>query len=1011
MKKLLGVFLFLYAGFLYAADPIVYSRCPRSDHEVTVTRDITVDGVTSPVTKTFTGIDSLDVLPDVTFFYTEFNAPCDLVFRKADGAEKIIRNCTATSTPGDACAALDPTVSFDAKKITYAVFKGDLRPQYKSFLQKMFDGKAGSGKISPKVELGFSILIGEGSHICTYDIASETDTCMPYVKGVFDSGPTYLSNGRIAFTSTRDGHESTISFPKFVSRKGNRIYTMDQNFQNILMNSHYSLSLEQGPIQLKNGRIAFSSWQISMQGPRKHDNGAGTDTLDNLFHIWVQDPDGANSFPIYGQHSGDHTASYFGASHDAAHFLGQTADERIWTADYYRANNNGLGFITGFMQEPDGQEGKNPFFVKSRGDWYVPNDAMVFAKWATNSDGPSKYMPDPQMEFMGYQGKQPWAGKLGHPSGYTDNRLMVVWGRGHCTIAGNKGVFTQQKLPLSPEVISGAGSGAVISMTTELRNLGVDSPGCDLGVYVSTKTENGSAKSYHPSDLELIVDSTEWHEIMPRAVVPYSAIYGVDKPAVIEPASTLVDHPKLPAGTPYGMLGAASLTDRETHPRYGITVNLADKNDKKMYFYNAYKQWNLQGTDTIDYKDEDIAGIRILGVLPNRGHKPYNQITNVAGERLRILGEIPVKNVDVDEKLIIDPSGNIDTSFLVKMPADVPFILQAIDKEGRTLNTDKVWQALKPGEMRTCGGCHVHARKTRIDFNQSFASTEGYVIPEIGRGTVPLIDGTSIPGYGWAIDMAEDIKPIFDEHCISCHGHNNPAAKLNLAATENVNSLYSSNASSLTWRCLVRDYTGQVCGNDPVVNNRYIPPQLTKYMRAFNALGSLLYWKAANKRTDNRTDDQVSDDIDFGADHPTNITPYQLKVISRWIDTGAGSGPQEKRDTQKPTLNIVATESNNAITGLKVGVTDLGSGADVNSASLTIAGNSVDISLVNDGVTEIPLTLPISDLNTELIFRISDLEGNETRQTLTVGFLLNVSTPTPDPDPIPDPVPDPDSEP
>jgi hypothetical protein len=50
---------------------------------------------------------------------------------------------------------------------------------------------------------------------------------------------------------------------------------------------------------------------------------------------------------------------------------------------------------------------------------------------------------------------------------------------------------------------------------------------------------------------------------------------------------------------------------------------------------------------------------------------------------------------------------------------------------------------------------------------------------------------------------------------------------------------------------------------------------------------SLLYWKAANQRTDGRTDDTYNNDIDFGADHPTGITPTELKVIGDWLDSGA----------------------------------------------------------------------------------------------------------------------------
>ena len=54
---------------------------------------------------------------------------------------------------------------------------------------------------------------------------------------------------------------------------------------------------------------------------------------------------------------------------------------------------------------------------------------------------------------------------------------------------------------------------------------------------------------------------------------------------------------------------------------------------------------------------------------------------------------------------------------------------------------------------------------------------------------------------------------------------------------------------------------------------------------------SLLYWKAANQRTDGRSDSTYDDDIDFGADHPTGVTEEELAIIAAWLDSGATSVP------------------------------------------------------------------------------------------------------------------------
>ena len=72
-----------------------------------------------------------------------------------------------------------------------------------------------------------------------------------------------------------------------------------------------------------------------------------------------------------------------------------------------------------------------------------------------------------------------------------------------------------------------------------------------------------------------------------------------------------------------------------------------------------------------------------------------------------------------------DPDGNPDTSFLAKIPADVGFTFQTLDKHGMVLNMAQTWHQVRPGEVRVdCGGCHAHSQKPTD-------------VREDGRGTAP----------------------------------------------------------------------------------------------------------------------------------------------------------------------------------------------------------------------------------------------------------------------------------
>ncbi|MCP5252021.1 MAG: hypothetical protein H6939_09955 [Burkholderiales bacterium] len=963
-------FLPALLGFVapvFAQEPLVYSRCERTTATYQLTGNVIVNGQSQSVTRTMTGLDVYDVLPDVTNFFGDFSAPCDLVYRDANGVETVIFNCSATSTNQNACAALDPAVSFDGKIIAFAVFRGSLvNHQEWNVDSRVLHPDAEPANLGSKT-LPNKRLQTTGAHLHFYTIATGKTLAIPFTPGVYDSGPAFISNSRVAFTSTRDGHTSTLVFHSTGSKEGTRIWAVDIDGRNPDLSSHHALSQEQHPFMLKNGRLAYSSWQIFGGLPFRHPNGSagGFTTVDNMFHIYAQDPDGARNFPIFGQHIPVATTSSFGSNHDAAHFITQTSDERIWFADYYRGNNNGLGAVIGVMAEPEGQEGFGPTEVTNHADLFVPRDTINFAAWSNNADRMAKPMVSPAITHPAYADPIPFAGKVGHPAALPGNALMLVWGKGACSTVARSDVF-QMLGKAIPPMTNGNGNGVAMNVITSLN---MDTPGCDTGIYRATRIP-----SQHPSDLEMIVDSPDWHEIMARAVVPYSAIHGVDHPEVVARSDLRAAHATLVTGTPFGLLGAASITDRETHPIDDI-------------HFQGEKQFNLQGTDTIDYTDEELCGVRILGIMPNRSANTYHEIANYAGERVAILGEFPVLNRNASGNRVIDPSGHPDTSFLVRMPANTPYLMQGVDCNGRTLNTDQTWQSLRPGEQKTCGGCHVHSKPTRITFAQSFAATPAYVIPRLGEGTVPLLAGKSgetvqtrtVSGYGMRIEFTRDIKPIFDQRCITCHGGGSPAAGLDLSLTNVANN----NVAGTTWHTLIADRS-----------DKFRRPQLTRYVRAFNSRGSLLYWKAANQRTDNRTDGQYADDIDFGAAHPTSITPDELGLLSRWIDIGAPGGAQELKDTQKPTLHLAIADNSGSLSQLRVGTVDLGSGIDPGSLRVCVRGSDGACSnragaAEKHGVTLVDLGASLSDPNTEIYASVRDLAGNTTEVYRSVGWFLN----------------------
>ena len=91
----------------------------------------------------------------------------------------------------------------------------------------------------------------------------------------------------------------------------------------------------------------------------------------------------------------------------------------------------------------------------------------------------------------------------------------------------------------------------------------------------------------------------------------------------------------------------------------------------------------------------------IRGVPPPSGSIGVRQsIGETNFEQQQVLGYAP-----------IEPDG----SFKLQIPADVPLALQVVDAEGRGIQTHTNWIQVRPGERRTCDGCHSPRRGAALN--------------------------------------------------------------------------------------------------------------------------------------------------------------------------------------------------------------------------------------------------------------------------------------------------------
>ncbi len=102
------------------------------------------------------------------------------------------------------------------------------------------------------------------------------------------------------------------------------------------------------------------------------------------------------------------------------------------------------------------------------------------------------------------------------------------------------------------------------------------------------------------------------------------------------------------------------------------------------------------------YKCAPARFIRAMRAVapPSGGQGMRQAIGETDFEQVQLLGYAP-----------IEPDG----SFKLQVPADVPLGLSVVDADGRSIQTHTNWIQVRPGERRTCDGCHSPRRGASLN--------------------------------------------------------------------------------------------------------------------------------------------------------------------------------------------------------------------------------------------------------------------------------------------------------
>ena len=780
-------------------------------------------------------------------FFTDFSSPvtlepgADLMLLHPDGSEELL-------VKGGDGSVTDPVVSLDGKSVYYTLIhnlknNSQWNPPrqgadiYKMNLQTRKIVRLTNQKFTPNT----------GAAPWSKDFRTPEQGKSYYEYGVYNMGACPLPGGRLAFTSNRDGFRPAKGYPAialqlFVMDDSDSDLGPDDLPPNLEKIGHLNVSGALHPVALKDGRIMYSS--LESQGIRG----------DILWGIWTIHPDGTGWNPLV-------SAFDPGGAPNGFHFETQLSDGNIVVEEYYNQNNSGFGayiklppsppdgypaFGSANVNDPRNKAWRYGRFDNGHGKYYrmpfMPTGSVSLTPFTMGLEGPAdRSIPKDK--------DSPAVGKFTHPSAAPDNHLLTCY---------------------SP--------GPVNHQYTFLPQL-------DGGIYL---IKNGEVVN-EPAQMRLIKNDPNYNECWPRAVAPYQRIYGIAEPKTLPRLANdgkLSKH--LPEGTPFGLVGSSSFYKRESYPhgavpKGSVTAGYASGNDpwKGLDAFTSHGNgmplnWHNQGAEAGLYTNDQIHAVRILAMEPTtdrKGAQSGRHFWNHAHERLRVLGEIPLRKFDGDKEPT-DPDGNPDTSFLTKIPADTAFTFQTLDKRGMVLNMAQTWHQLRPGEIRTnCGGCHAHSQEP-TPFEKTAAAKPDYKVWDLVNSTPLLTDKArdeskkkwdaeneaglrTVKNGPINVEYHRDIKPILARSCVACHTAKDgkePTGNLNLDTDDEQVQTEQAGKMPGTYYRLAMDERAKF-GHKPIGYDSWGYPNASRYVRMFQSRRSLLTWKVFGERLDGFSND------------------------------------------------------------------------------------------------------------------------------------------------------------
>ncbi len=493
-----------------------------------------------------------------------------------------------------------------------------------------------------------------------------------------DVDPAYLPAGRgFVFSSNRQTKSKTLqaggqtyyALDEYERERVFNLHTMDAGGARIEQIS-FNQSHDRNPVVRPNGDIMFSRWEHV--GPR------------NRFAIFRTKPDGTDMFVLYGAQSPGNSFLH---------------PRDMDPKGKYK------GFVASSLMSLSGtQEGGGLMFIDVAN--YSENNTP--ANSTVPAEGGQREVTDKALD-MG-RGLSMY-GRITSPYPLWDGTDRVLLGYRPCEVT--RGGVVVSCATLAPEEIARLGDDT--RLETDIAADAVqDNVPASYAIYMFDPGPQtwlivaAPPSGFMYTDPVAIQARAEPYATDPTAVDPALAAQGM---ALIEVRSVydtdglermgegMLAAVDLPAGC---TVGIAKTTPSEAHDTRATVADLARMKDPANAAYGCAPARFVRATRAV------APAANTMGLRSAIGQTDF--------EQQQILGYAPV-----------EPDG----SFKLQVPADTPLALSVLDAKGRGIQTHLNWIQVRPGERRTCDGCHSPRRGGAINSGEVVNTMPPSLLPSM----------------------------------------------------------------------------------------------------------------------------------------------------------------------------------------------------------------------------------------------------------------------------------------